>query len=96
MNEPELSNDSGASPTNATAFAAMPGSPARVAAVEGYMKDRHVLCTALSEISSTYDREDKRHARIVEEIKRIDAAVGGLLAQESDAGERLPAENQKP
>lgn len=59
--------------------AAAYGSVSHEEAVKGYMKNRQVLCVALSEISSTYERETTRHKRIVEEIVRIDGCVRDIL-----------------
>lgn len=66
-------------------------SVSHVEAVKGYMKNRQTLCAALSEISSTYERETTRHKRIVEEIIRIDERLkdilnGSTLAHEPEDG----------
>ncbi len=73
--------------------AAAYGSVSHVEAVKGYMKNRQALCVALSEISSTYERETTRHNRIVEEIVRIDGCVKDIL--DSQNAEMCRPEGEK-
>lgn len=76
--------------------AAAYGSVSHVEAVRGYMKNRQALCVALSEISSTYERETTRHKRIVDEIVRIDGCVKDILdSQNAERTDRANEESEK-
>jgi len=70
----------GSTPTGVFADAA--GSPARVAAVEGYMRNRETLVARMCEAtkSAMWEGYSNGMTDLKAEIARIDAAVGGLLA----------------
>jgi hypothetical protein len=72
------------------------GSQPAVAAIKGYMEDRNQLVTELSQISCTYARETTRHARIVDEIKRIDGHIFSILDDNNETNHEMKgAKNER-
>ncbi len=52
---------------------------AAIAAINGYLKNRYLLCEQLSEISSTYDREKDRRKCLEAQIDIVDRQVIEIL-----------------
>ena len=52
---------------------------AAIEAINGYLKNRYLLCEQLAEISSTYEREKDRRTCIENQIDIIDRCVIAVL-----------------
>ena len=73
--EPPAERTSSADPTHVGGCALI------LIAMAGYMKDRHLLCDKLSDISSLYDRDIMLRKSIIDEIERIDAIAAKILQE---------------